>query len=328
MKRLVLLAAIYGLCVSNVGFAASPLKVDSLEGIQVNGSTQWLLIRTSDPSNPVLLYLHGGPGHSMIPFAHVATSFLTDRFTVVYWDQRGAGLSCPAANPPDTVNLKQLVDDTLAVTDYLKKRFGQRKIYLLGHSWGSELGMLVIQKHPDDFAAYVGVGQVISEKRIDVERLKWLNTEARPLLSLADKTAISRLKPGQPVSIGYVNKYGGSIHNITPERLQAIMDSSPYSPGTYTAALYDKGWQLSYGMYVNEIVTLDFSAQIKEIPIPVYFFLGRYDYVTPTAPVLDYFKTLKAPRKEIVWFEDSAHRMDVEEPEKFQQTLIEKLLGR
>jgi pimeloyl-ACP methyl ester carboxylesterase len=117
MKQLALSLAVLVMCVNDV--ASKPLQIDTLQAIDVNGSQQWLLIRASDPSNPVLLYLHGGPGHSLIPFAHVASSFLTDRFTVVYWDQRGAGLSFAAADPLETLSVRQLVLDTLSVTKYL-----------------------------------------------------------------------------------------------------------------------------------------------------------------------------------------------------------------
>ena len=142
VKQLALSLAILLLSVAAAN--SKSLQIDSLQPIDVNGSKQWILIRASDPQNPVLLYLHGGPGHSLIPFAHVASSFLTDRFTVVYWDQRGAGLSFEAANPPETLSVRQLVLDTLSVTKYLESRFNQQKIYLLGHSWGSTLGLSLI----------------------------------------------------------------------------------------------------------------------------------------------------------------------------------------
>ena len=143
----------------NTSLGAAPLRIDALQAIEINGSKQWVLIRSSDPSNPILLYLHGGPGHSLIPFAHVATSYLTDRFTVVYWDQRGAGLSYEAGFPAEKLNVKQLIEDTLAVTEYLQQCFAQKRIFLLGHSWGSLLGSLVVQQKPGEFHAFIGVGQ-------------------------------------------------------------------------------------------------------------------------------------------------------------------------
>lgn len=325
MKQLALSLAVLVMCVNDV--ASKPLQIDTLQAIDVNGSQQWLLIRASDPSNPVLLYLHGGPGHSLIPFAHVASSFLTDRFTVVYWDQRGAGLSFAAADPPETLSVRQLVLDTLSVTRYLETRFNQKKIYLLGHSWGSTLGSVVVQKSPLDFYAYVGVGQVVSEKSMNHARYEWLTQKIPSLLSTKDSNDLKRMDPYAPVSIQYVWRYSGVLHNITSEQLGQIMSSSPYSPEKFTSDLYDRGLALSLRMLETEMNSIDLLKQATEVPIPLYFFLGRYDYVTPSAPVLEYFKRLHAPHKEIIWFEQSGHHMDVEEPEKFQQELINKLLG-
>jgi pimeloyl-ACP methyl ester carboxylesterase len=157
----------------NASLGAAPLRIDALQAIEINGSKQWVLIRSSDPSNPILLYLHGGPGQSLIPFAHVATSSLTDRFTVVYWDQRGTGISYEAEFPAEKLNVKQLIEDTLAVTEFLKQRFAQKKIFLLRHSWGSLLGCLVVQKKPEEFHAFVGVGPVVSQRSLNEGRLNW-----------------------------------------------------------------------------------------------------------------------------------------------------------
>jgi pimeloyl-ACP methyl ester carboxylesterase len=223
MKPFVFLCFLFVACL-NANLGATPLRIDSLQAIQINGSKQWVLIRTSDPSNPILLYLHGGPGHSLIPFAHVATSSLTDRFTVVYWDQRGTGLSYEAAFPAETLNLKQLIEDTLAVTDYLRQRFDKEKIYLLGHPWGSILGSLVVQKQPEKFHASIGVGQVVSQRSLNAGRLTWLTTAIKPLLSMKDRNELALIKPTDPVSIRYIRKYGGFIHTISLEQLQAIMD--------------------------------------------------------------------------------------------------------
>ncbi len=103
--------------------------------------------------------------------------------------------------------------------------------------------------------------------------------------------------------------------------------SSPNFPEKYTPELYDKGWKLSDRMLGPEMNRIDLLQCAIEYAIPVYFFLGRYDYVTPTGPVLDYFSRLTAPHKEMIWFDESGHRMDIEEPEKFQQTLIDRLPG-
>jgi pimeloyl-ACP methyl ester carboxylesterase len=188
--RALWLQLLIALVARSIPLSGLPLTIDKLEAIDINGTMQWILIRSSDALNPILLYLHGGPGHSLIPFAHVATSQLTDRFTVVYWDQRGAGLSYEAGLPEGTLNVRQLVEDTVATTEYLRGRFGKEKIYLLGHSWGSTLGSLAVQEKPELFAAYVGVGQVVNQRSLYEGRLAWLTTVMRPLLSYKDRNDI------------------------------------------------------------------------------------------------------------------------------------------
>lgn len=306
--------------------SAAPLRIDSLQEIDVNGTKQWLLIRSRNPANPILLYLHGGPGHSLIPFAHVAASSLSDHFTVVYWDQRGTGLSYEAAFPVEKMCVRQFIEDTLAVTRYLKYRFHEEKVYLLGHSWGSLLGSLVVQKYPDEFHAFIGVGPVVSLDALYKGRLDWLTTKMKPLLSMKDRNDLALLKPGDYISIRYVRKYGGFIHNISLEQLQTVMESSPYYPEKYTDALYQKGGDLSESSLEKEVEKIDLFKQAAKSEIPVYFFLGKYDYITPAAPVVEYFNQLQAPYKEIVWFENSGHRLDIEEPELFQRALVERLL--
>jgi pimeloyl-ACP methyl ester carboxylesterase len=129
------------------------LKIEEFTPVTINGVKLMFLIRGRDESKPVLLHLHGGAGHSRIPFAHAATDRLVNDCIVVYYDQRGAGLSYDESIPKSTMTISQMVEDTKAVTDYLKKRFNKKKIFLLGHSWGSRLGVLVVQKYPDDYSS-------------------------------------------------------------------------------------------------------------------------------------------------------------------------------
>ena len=199
-----------------------------------------------------------------LAFAHAATGLLTGRFTVACWDQRGTGLSYGAADPAEILSSGQLVVDTLAVTKYL---------------------------------AYVGVGQVVSQSNLNEGRLEWLLADVHSRLAPDAREAIGRMRPAQPVSIRYIQKYGGSIHNITPSRLKAIMESSPYRAGSYTDELYDRGAELSHRMLEEEMRDIDLNEQALHVSVPVYLFLGRYDQVTPTAPVLDYFERLQAPTK-------------------------------
>lgn len=326
LKRLIPLISLVfliGTSVAAEGFKKSNgLKIESLEPVEINGVEQWMLIRGNDLSNPVLLYLHGGPGHSLIPFAHVATRKLVDKFIVVYWDQRGAGLSYNEKIPAKTMNINQFIDDTKKVTEYLKKRFHKEKIYLLGHSWGSVLGTLVMNKYPEDYYAYIGVGQLVNYKMSLQERKNWLENTIAAYGTPDEKKALQGIETNILTQVRLIWKYGGAVHKSGVNSAE-IMNNSPYYPEKFTMELYDKGYYFAKPLEDTFMPQLDFFKQIKELKVPVYFFCGRYDYLTPTKPVLDYFKTLKAPYKEIIWFEESAHRMDIEEPEKFQNTIME-----
>lgn len=318
---LTVLIFLIGTSVAAEGFKSTGLKIESLEPVEINDVKQWMLIRGNDLSNPVLLYLHGGPGESLIPFAYVASNKLVDKFIVVYWDQRGAGLSYDEKIPVATMNINQFIDDTKKVTEYLKKRFHKEKIYLLGHSWGSVLGTLTVYNYPEDYYAYIGVGQVVNYKMMLNERKIWLENVITKYGTTDEKNALQGIENNIVTQVKLIKKYGGAVHKKID--MYAIMKNSPYFPEKYTSELYDKGDVFAQPLEDEFMPQLDFFKQVKEQKIPVYFFCGRYDYLVPTKPVVEYFKTLRAPYKEIIWFEESAHHMDVEEPEKFQNTIIE-----
>ena len=219
------------------------------------------------------------------------------------------------------VYIGQFIDDSKKVTEYLKIKFQKEKIYLLGHSWGSELGTLVVNKYPEDYYAYIGVGQVVNDKMLRQERKHWLESTITAKGTPDEKKTLRERMMSFRYAYSLIWKYGGAVHKagINPGE---IMNSSPYYPEKYTEELYNKG--IYFAKPLNTFIShLDFFKQVKEIKVPVYFFCGRYDYITPTKSVEEYYKILKAPYKEIVWFEESAHRMDIEEPEKFQNTIME-----
>jgi len=297
------------------------LKINVLESIDVNGTKQWLLIRTNDTSKPVLLYLHGGPGQSLIPFAYVATKDLVNHFIVVYWDQRGTGLSLNEDIDPKTMKISQMIEDTHIVSEYLKKRFEKNKIILLGHSWGSTLGTFVINKYPDDYFAYIGVGQVVRPEEQERVGVEWLKKILHEKGSAEEKSKIALMEKRNFTDRSLLKKYGGVVHNIPIEKISEIMHNSPYATEKYTADVYKRGLKFASPLH-EEVKTVDFFKQVPAIKIPVYFFLGKYDYVTPTEPVVRYFNLLKAPKKQIIWFEHSGHRIDIEESDKFQKEIM------
>jgi len=152
--------------------------IESLELIELNGSIQWIYLRGHDTANPVLLFLHGGPGTVELPVARQFGLEVEKHFTVVHWDQRGAGKSRSEVFAESDLTVRTHLDDTLALVNQLRARFDQDKIYLVGHSWGSVLGTLIVRDHPDLFHAYVGMGQVVNMLDNETVSLRFVRERA------------------------------------------------------------------------------------------------------------------------------------------------------
>ena len=297
-----------------------PNSIASLEKIQLGGVEQTILIRGKNTSNPVLLFLHGGPGMPAMYLSHAFQQPLEENFVVVQWDQRGAGKSYNKDIPVETINVKQFMSDTVELTEMLRKRFGQDRIYLVGHSWGSYLGMLVINKHPELYQAYVGIGQVsgginqvhqIQDEFIR-EQAKLDNNE-QALEDLQANPGANREK--------WLFYYGGEIHgakSFTP-LLMTGLKSPEYS--IFDALNIQPGVSFSGNNMEYNAIDGSLMENITWVDLPIYFFTGRFDYTTPFQLIEEYYSRLNAPYKKLVWFEHSAHFPFFEEPERFAQEM-------
>ena len=316
----------------------SSAGIDVLESVEIGGIPQWIGIRGHDLSNPVLLFLHGGPGSSMTPFLHVYQPAWESDFTVVNWDQRGAGRThrSNGANADFPMNIRQFVSDGLEVVEYIRRRLGQEKILLLGHSWGSVLGTILIQEHPEFFHAYIGVGQVVNILENERVSYRFTMEEAR---RRNDQKAIETLEEiGKPPYSGtaseirgklsrqrlILTKYGGSIHGADSSLpLLAIAASAPGH------SLLDLAWWL-HGLFFSsrlmpEIVDIDLRTLGREFEVPLFLFTGHHDYQTPFEISQEWFEGLEAPHKEWVFFEDAAHMVPLEMPEEFARQLVSRV---
>ncbi|MBO0952123.1 alpha/beta fold hydrolase [Fibrella forsythiae] len=310
-------------------------SVAEIQRVTINGIKQFVTIRGRDRRNPVLLWLHGGPGSLSMPFYMHYNGSLEDRFTVVYWDQRGSGKSYSPRIAPETMTLDQFVADTHALTTWLKQRFNQSKIVLVGHSWGGLLGMHVIAKHPADYQAFMAVSPVShgpeseqvsykftlnsAQQKQDVNALATLQRIGPPENGLY-KEGLSALKQQRAL----VQTYGGVVHQaLRMPGSQLFLHSKEYS--FFTLFKTNKIQRLSYPMLETIWPTLDLKKQVPAVNVPVYFCLGRYDHNCPSALVADYYESVKAPHKELIWFDESAHLLCWEEPQKFNALVKEKL---
>ena len=202
-------------------------SISVVEKITLGGHEQYFFISGANSTKPVMLFLHGGPGSPEISFMKNYNKDIENDFIMVYWEQRGAGKSYAENIPLESMNLEQFISDTREMSEYLAKRFNQEKIYLMGHSWGSLLGILTAHQHPERFHAYFGIGQVAQQYKGEKISFEWVKEQAQ---QKNDKSAIKKLSEMNfPDSLAsstewmefvikernYVVQYGGSMRTIT-----------------------------------------------------------------------------------------------------------------
>lgn len=309
-------------------------SIASLKQITLGGIKQWILIRSHNVENPLLLYLHGGPGSPEMGFAHKFDRKLERYFTIVNWDQRGGGKSFSRKIPKESMTVDQFFSDAHELIQYLLKRFNKEKIVLVGHSWGSYLGILLVQKFPELFSAYVGIGQVIKIKENERLSHQYTLDEAK---KRGNKKAIKQLTKLEPpyynnlkqlnIQRKWLNYFGGALHNQTSiwSLIKIMLRAPEYTIRDIFKFLRGSMFtlQLIWTEYIDrpDVVTI-----ASKLQVPIYLLAGRYDYNTPFVLVEEFYKKLQAPKKELLWFEHSAHFPNFEEREKYDEIMIEKVL--
>ncbi len=306
--------------------------IESLEAVELGDVEQWIYLRGHDRDKPVLLFLHGGPGSPEMPFAREFGLRLEEHFVVVHWDQRASGKSAGKEVPPNSLTVERFVADAVELIDRLRDRFDEERVYLLGHSWGSVLGTLVARDHPELLHAYIGMGQVVNMRLNEEISHRFVEERAREAGNESALAEISGLTPPYEndaselmVQRKWLDRFGGAVHDgsLLPFILRGML-SPEYSLRDVVAIITSLGG-LVEEMW-GQMLEVDFIEQAPRLDVPVYFLTGRHDYNTPFELVERYYEILEAPHKEIVWFEHSAHMPNLEEPERFQDVLIDQIL--
>ncbi|WP_266365092.1 alpha/beta fold hydrolase [Tellurirhabdus rosea] len=308
-----------------------PRSIASLEPVTLNGNTQWILLRGQDSTKPVLLFLHGGPGSPEMPMLTGHTE-LEKRFVVVNWDQRGSGKSFDERVFDASFTTRTFIEDAASLSRKLARRFGQDKIYLMGHSWGSFLGLLTVQRYPELFHAYYGIGQVANQLEGEQLSYDWVLAQARKDGSQRAVEVLTGF--GRPQRwpdekwVEYLGRqrslvvsYGGAMLQGS---ISALFAKTLIHCREYTLSdklNYPRGALKSLERLWAEVVSVDFNRAVPEVAVPVYIFQGRHDYQTPYAVARRYFERLRAPQKAFFTFENSAHMLLFEEPDRFIQCL-------
>lgn len=305
--------------------------LDTAENIEFMGQNYYIRIRTMDTANPVVLFLHGGCGSPDRGQVIKYQSPLADKFTIVAWDQRGAGMAYDSKEAKELVLTKEIyVEDAHNVVCYLKKRFNKEKIIIVGHSFGSVLGVWLAQKYPEDIEAYIGVGQCIDYIQNEQISYAWTLEESK---RVNDKKSVKTLgKIGFPTDGKYakshlrclmkqraiLHKLGGATYaNRKPYWKELLFHELPIIRKEYKFSQlikYLKGLNYSPNQPLGN-TNPDFINTAKSLDVPVYLLLGHHDYNCPFTLAEQWYNALQAPEKQLIWFENSAHSPQWEEPE-------------
>jgi pimeloyl-ACP methyl ester carboxylesterase len=312
----------------------SPNGIDQQMLVPINGTKQWITIRGRDRNNPILLFIHGGPGAPEMPTSWTFQNGWEDYFTVVQWDQRGSGKTYNANDSKKigpTITVPQMVADTEAMAGYLRATYHKPKIFVLGHSWGSLLGLTLAEKHPEWLYAYVGMGQMIDS--VESERLGYLDT-LKAAEDAHDQTAVRELRaiapyPGKTLVLDKINtERKWSVHfgglSYRRDSYAYYYRGTELSPDYNDADLnaIDKGSALSLPRLLPAFGSVNFE-NATDFRCPIIMFAGRHDDTTSSEVVAQWFARVHAPMKKLVWFENSAHMIQIEEPGRMLVHLVE-----
>jgi len=303
-----------------------------LQFVDLNGAEQGVIIKyNKEESAPILLFLHGGPGLPAYPLIKANDVRLEDVFTVCYWDQRGTGSSYKAAEGGKLLTLEQLLDYTVEMIAFLRETYGQGKIYLLGHSWGSILGTMAAQIVPEHLHAYIGVGQIGIQFESEKEAYEFLVSEANRRADERAKRKLARIKFDEEyylnraygaVRFKYARKYDIGFTRDGYSNLRLILEVMGCSEYRWKDKFHVfAGSDLSYQKLAKEISTANLIRTVPELKVPAYFLHGQYDYHTTYQQACNFYTALEAPVKQFHTFAESAHSPFLEEPKKFIKLL-------
>jgi pimeloyl-ACP methyl ester carboxylesterase len=315
-----------------LGPDGSPVSgsVAELATVRLGGHDQSVLIRGRSTANPVLLYLAGGPGQSDLGYTRSYMPTMENDFVFAVWDQRGTGRSYGALDPTRTWTLDQAVSDTVELTNYLRHRFGQDRIYLFGNSWGSILGTLAVQRHPELYAAYVGAGQMVSPVATDaIIYQDVLDYAART----HDDALAARMRAwGEPpyadvYAYGFLIEYYDKIGPYTrtayfsdhaPGGLDGngVPEYGPLDKVNKLKAIFDMG-----AVMYPQLQGLDFRRDVPTLNVPIYLVMGAHELRARTGPAREWFEQLAAPAKQWITFDQSGHVPQFEEFGRFHDLL-------
>ncbi|MDO5521369.1 MAG: alpha/beta hydrolase [bacterium] len=301
-------------------------SIAELKKVELNGHNEWISIRGENKDAPILLFLAGGPGGSQLAATRFSLGELEQHFVVVNWDQPGSGKSAGCMKTKD-ITVNTYIEDGIALTEYLQERFGQKKIYLVGESWGSALGIFLASRKPDYYAGVIGTGQMVAfketetydyQKAMEIAKEKGDNDFIKKLERQGEPPYYSgNIAMTSQTYYNYLSTYMMKNPEIKNGSYHTFRDMLASEYGLLDSVNYLLGLVRTFNVVYPQLYDIDLRKDYTKVEVPVYFFLGRHDINAPTAVAEDYYKLLNAPKKELVWFEHSGHSVWVNEPDLF-----------
>jgi proline iminopeptidase len=319
-----------------VGADGNPVaaSVAELTRVQIGGHDLAVLIRGTNSANPVLLFLAGGPGGTEMGAMRRHGQGLEQDFVVASFDQRGTGKSYDNLEPTTTITLAQAVRDTVEVTNYLRERFHQDKIYVVGNSWGTILGVLAVQQHPELFHAFVGTGQMVSPRETDKifyqDTLAWARR--------TDNAALGdTLTASGPPPYGKVLDYEAAL-TLADQVYPYDHSGNDEGAGGFSENLFVEEYTLLeqvhnlpafldvFAVLYPQLQNIDFRTDVPKLDVPVYLVQGRHELPGRTVLADQWFRTLDAPTKKMIVLDTAGHRALFERPDLFHQVMTGTVL--
>lgn len=296
--------------------------------LRIGGIDQWLMIRGESVANPVLVLLHGGPGSPETSLFRYFNSSLEKSFTLVYWEQRGAGRSYSRDLQDKDMTIERFVADLDELVDAITQKLSKKRVVILGHSWGSALGTLYAARHPEKVCAYIGTGQIGDLQASELSSYAFVLEEAKRRnnrRALKQLDAIGK-PPYTSKSVGvqrrWLMRFVGLMRGKSFWQVFRVLRSSPESSLVLLPNMI-RGVLFSLRTLWPQVSRLNLEIAAPELKMPVFFFIGRHDHQVAAETSAAYFAKLIAPAKELVWFEESAHMPPFEEADKFNAKLVE-----
>lgn len=304
-----------------------PGSIAAMETVRLGGVDQSVWFRGRSTSAVPLVLLHGGPGASESALFRHYDAALENRFVVVYWEQRGAGRSFHANVPRSSMTIARMLDDLDELVDTVRARFGAERVVVLGHSWGTILGTMYANAHPEKVLAYVGVAQIANFPEGERRSLEWAINQAT---TRGDAKALRELRAMLPaprtvddeLTLGrWVERFGGTLRGGLSTRSLIWAALRTDEAGVVDLVRFGRGNRFSLTALRPEYSRVDLT-RFRTFKVPIVFMLGRHDWHVPSVLSARYFERIDAPVKHLVWFERSAHNPPFEEPAEFVRALV------